>query len=202
MVAHCDVSPVLELGKGVFYPAPRLVQFLVVFDFRLSVAAPGNAWLDVPSLETAADLVGVVAAVADETLGPPISHVGQHLVADVAANIAAGQVKADGSALGVRYRLYLGGPSALALSDGAFAPNSHRQSHRGAVVAREARVDHRDARLGIPAGQDLKDPVPNPVQGIAHEHVVGGLVFSVPRRHVPPAASVPQNIQYAVQRLL
>ena len=93
MVAHCDVSPVLELGKGVFYPVPRLVQFLVVFDFRLSVATPGNAWLDVPPLETVADLVGVVAAIADEMLDPPISHVGQHLVADLVADISSSQVK-------------------------------------------------------------------------------------------------------------
>ena len=92
VVAHCDVSPVLELGKGVFYPVPRLVQFLVVFDFRLSVAAPWNAWLDVPPLETVADLVGVVTAIADEMLDPPISHVGQHLVADVVADISSSQV--------------------------------------------------------------------------------------------------------------
>ena len=68
--------------------------------------------------------------------------------------------------------------------------------------AREARVDHRDAHIGFPAGQDLMDPVPDPVQGIAPEHVVGGLVFSVPRRHVLPAASGLQNMQYDVQRLL
>ena len=68
--------------------------------------------------------------------------------------------------------------------------------------AREARVHHRDAHLGFLAGQGLMDPVPDSVQGMAPEHVAGGLVFSVPRRHVLPAASVPQNMQYAVQRLL
>ena len=71
-----------------------------------------------------------------------------------------------------------------------------------AVGTREARVDHRDAHLGFPADQDLMDPVPDPVQGIAPEHVVSGLVFSVPRRHVLPTASVSQNMQYAVQRFL
>ena len=96
MVAHCDVSPVLELGKGVFDPVPRLVRFFVVFDSRLSVAASGNAWLDAPVFETVPDLVGVVAAIADEMLDPSISHVGQHLVADVVADIASGQVKGDG----------------------------------------------------------------------------------------------------------
>ena len=73
MVAHCDVSRGLEHSKSAFNPVPRLVQFLVVFDFRLSVAAPGNAWLDARLLETVPDLVGVVAAFADETLYLPTS---------------------------------------------------------------------------------------------------------------------------------
>ena len=85
--------------------------------------------------------------------------------------------------------------------DGAFAPNSHRQARRGAVGAREARVEHRDAHLDLPADQDLMDPVQDPVQGIAPEHAVGGFVVSEPRRHVPPGASGSQNMKYAVQRL-
>ena len=158
------MSPAIDLGKGVFDPVPRLVRFLVVFDFRLSVAASGNAWLNVPLLEIAPDIVGVVAAVADEIINPPISHVGRHLVADVVADISSSQVKGDGPPLRVRERLYLGGRPALALSDGAFALASRRQAHRGAVGAREARVHHRDAHLGFLAGQGLMDPSPDSVQ--------------------------------------
>ena len=71
MVAHCDVSPVLQLDKGIFHPMPRLVQLLVAFDFSFSVAAPGNAWLDVPLLETAPHLIGVVAVISDKALDQP-----------------------------------------------------------------------------------------------------------------------------------
>ena len=46
------------------------------------------------------------------------------------------------------------------------------------------------------------DPGPDSVKGIAPEHVVGGFVFAVPRRHVLPATSVPQNMLYAVRRFL
>ena len=69
------MSPVIDLDKGVFDPVPRLVQFLIVFDFRLSVATRGNAWLDVLLLETVPDVLGVVVAIADETLDLPDSHI-------------------------------------------------------------------------------------------------------------------------------
>ena len=196
------MSPVLDLGKGVFYPVPCLVQFLVVFDFRLSIAAPGNAWVDFPLLETVPDLVGVVAAITDKTLERPISHVGQHLVADVVAGIAAGQPKADGSPLRVPKLVYLGDQPSLASSDGAVAPGFSRHARRSAVGIHEGRVDHPDARLGFLADQDSKDPVPGPVQGLAPEHVASGLVVAVSRWHVLLAASVLQNMKYAVQRLL
>ena len=76
MGPQCDVSPALELYKGVFDPVPRLVPVFVVFDFPLSIATPENAWLDFPLLETAPYLVGVAAAIADMTRGQPLSHVG------------------------------------------------------------------------------------------------------------------------------
>ena len=145
-------------------------------------------------IETAPDLIEVVTVIADETLDQPTSHVEQRLVADVVADMASGQVKGEGLLLRGRDRSYLGGPPALALSDGAFAPNSHRQAHRGAVGASEGRVHYQDAPLGFLDGKHLMDLVPDSVKGIAPEHVVGGLVFAIPLRHVLPAAFVLQNI--------
>ena len=107
---------------------PRLAQVFVVFDFPLSTAVPRNAWLDFPLLETAPYLAGVVAAIADKTLGLPISHVGEHLLADVVADIATGQSKGDGPPLRVPKRVYFGGQPALASSNVAFAPNFHRHA--------------------------------------------------------------------------
>ena len=66
----------------------------------------------------------------------------------------------------------------------------------------EDRVEHPDVHLDFQAGQGIKDPVPDPVRGIAHEHVVSGLVVAVLRWHAPPAVSVLQNMNYAVKRFL
>ena len=66
----------------------------------------------------------------------------------------------------------------------------------------DGRVGHRGFRIEVLAGQEAHDPVPDPAPGIAPAHVAGGLVVAVPRWHVPPAASGPQNVTYAVQRLL
>ena len=65
-----------------------------------------------------------------------------------------------------------------------------------------ARVGHRGLRLGVLAFQDGQDLGPDATAGIAPEHVVGGLVAAVSRRHVRPGASGPYNVKYAVQCIL
>ena len=128
MDAQCDVSPVLEFGKGVFDPVPGLVQVLVEVDFSFPMAATANAGLDSHLFEFVPDPVGVVAAVGDK-MRDRRHDLEQFPEAIVVADIAAGQVEAEGSSLRVRKRLQLGGRPAPASSDGALFPHSRRHAH-------------------------------------------------------------------------
>ena len=202
MEAQCDVSPVIELGKGVFDLVPRLVQVFVVVDFPPSSAASGTAGLDFIRFEIVPEPVGVVAAVADKTLGFQTNSPAQPLVAVVVAGVAAGQVHEDGSSVRVRKRVCLGSKPACASSDVALAPNSRRHARRGAAGIQVGRIDHHNFRFGLPSDQEGMDPAPDPVPGMASEHVAGSLVVAVRRRHVRLAASGLQDMKHAVQRFL
>ena len=117
MDTNCDAPTVLEAGEGVFDPVSRLERVFIEVDRLLSIATSGNAGLDSHRFQIASYPVCVVAAVGDKKLYER-HRLDKFLEALEVADIAAGEVEADGSSLRARKHGQLGGGSAHVSSGG------------------------------------------------------------------------------------